>query len=106
METTGKASPRPPRPAWAKRLLRGALFAAGAVLLYAVVAGVIAPRIARSQAERRLSALVGGPVTIGQVAFHPFALRARVTDFRLGEPDGRPLLVWSNATVSDPRTHW
>lgn len=99
MEKTGTTSLRKPRPAWAKRLLRGAVFAIGAVLLYAVLAGVVAPRIVRSQAERRLSALVGGPVTIGQVAFHPFALRARVTDFRLGEPDGRPLLVWSNLVV-------
>jgi hypothetical protein len=84
---------------WRRRAKRGAAGVGALVLLYAVVAGWIAPRVVRSQAQKRLGALVGGPVTIGQVAFHPFALRARITDFRLAEPDGRVLLSWSNVVA-------
>lgn len=84
-----------PAPA-SRRLLRWTAIVAVIVALYAVLAGLLLPRVLRTQAERRLAELTGGPVRIEEVRFNPFALRATLRGFSLADPQSIPMLGWSN----------
>ncbi|MFN0069371.1 MAG: DUF748 domain-containing protein, partial [Limisphaerales bacterium] len=88
------------RPAWLRRgWMRWPLLALAGYLLYALVAGVVAPPIVRVQAEKRLTKLTGGEVRIERLSFNPFTLRGAVRGFSLARPDGAPLLTWSNVVA-------
>ena len=70
---------------WLRRLAwsLGALFALGAL------AWVVLPPLAKTQAQIRLSALLGRQVTIGSLAFSPWSLQLSVHDFAVATADGK-----------------
>jgi hypothetical protein len=68
----------------------------GIVALYALLAGVVFPRVLRQQAVKRLSALTGTQAEIQKVTFHPFALRLSISGVLLRDLSNAPLLTWSN----------
>lgn len=79
------------------RLIKLGLAAAVLVGLYAVIGFFVAPGIVRSQAEKRLSAALGRPVSIGKVTINPFTFAATVDDFNVREPGGgESFLGWQH----------
>ncbi|MGE3310777.1 MAG: DUF748 domain-containing protein [Limisphaerales bacterium] len=84
---------------WASRGGRAGGVLVALLLVYAGATGILLPWILRSQAQARLSALAGGPVTIDAIRFAPFSWKLRIKGFRLGAPDGTPILTWSNLLV-------
>lgn len=71
------------RSRWGRRLL----VAAAAVLGLWAVAWLAVPPLVKSQAEQRLSALLGRPVSIGRVNFAPWSLELTVEQLRIGAAD-------------------
>lgn len=65
---------------------RGAIALVALLLLWAV-AWLAVPPIVKSQAEQRLSALLGRPVSIGKVGFAPWSLSLTVEQLRIGAAD-------------------
>jgi hypothetical protein len=76
--------------------LRVLLIVISGVALYALLAGVIFPRVLRHQAAKRLTALAGTRAEIQRVSFHPFALRLFVGGVSISDLSGTPLLTLSN----------
>ena len=70
------------------RWLRWLAISVGAVLLLWALAWLAVPPIVKSQAEQRLSALLGREVTIGNVAFSPWSLELTVGQLRIGAAAG------------------
>lgn len=70
------------------RARKAVLWAGIALALYAALGFLVAPPIARSQAERALVELLGRQVTLERVRINPFALSASIHGFTLKEPDG------------------
>jgi uncharacterized protein involved in outer membrane biogenesis len=66
------------------RWLRWLALAVGALLLLWAIAWLAVPPILKSQAEQRLSALLGREVTIGRVGFAPWSLELTVEQLRIG----------------------
>ena len=93
----GAHAQRVRRPRW----LRNALIAVAAlVALVAVLGFVVAPRVAKSKIEALALADLGRRATVGDVAFNPFTLHARLTDFRLADRDpARTLFAFSALDV-------
>jgi len=78
-------TPLPPRIlTWLRRLA----YALGALLLLWVLAWALVPSIAKSQAQTRLSALLGRAVTIGGIEFAPWSLELTVRDLAVAKADG------------------
>ncbi len=73
--------------AW-PRWLRWLVTSVGAVLLLWALAWLAVPPIVKSQAEQRLSALLGREVTLGSVAFAPWSLELTVGQLRIGAATG------------------
>jgi hypothetical protein len=69
---------------WLRRL---AWTAAGLVSLWAL-AWLAVPPLLKSQAQTRLSALLGRTVTVGSVEFSPWSLELTVHDFAVATADG------------------
>jgi uncharacterized protein involved in outer membrane biogenesis len=77
-----------------KRLWRRlAYFVGGAIGLYAVLGFLVVPPIARSVAEKQLSALLHRRTTIGRVRLNPFLLALTVERFDLRDRDGGPFVA-------------
>jgi hypothetical protein len=70
------------------RFVRWLAMAAGALLLLMALAWLAVPPIVRSQAEQRLSALLGREVSIGRVGFSPWSLELRLEQLRIGAAAG------------------
>ena len=68
---------------WGRRLL----LAAAVILGLWAVAWLAVPPLVKSQAEQRLSALLGRPVTVGRVSFAPWSLSLTVEQLRIGAVD-------------------
>jgi uncharacterized protein involved in outer membrane biogenesis len=68
---------------WGRRLL----LAASVVLGLWALAWLAVPPVVKSQAEQRLSSLLGRPVTIGRVSFAPWSLALTVEQLRIGAAD-------------------
>jgi flagellar motor protein MotB len=65
------------------------------LVLFTVLGFLVAPPVARSFAESKLSALLHREVTIGQVRVNPYALSVTVRGFRIRDADkARDLLVF------------
>src|SRR5690349_11073376 len=75
------------------RLRRIAIWAGSIVALYAIVGFLVAPPIARSQAESALTELLGRKVTVERVRINPFALSASVLGFAIRDREGEGSLV-------------
>jgi uncharacterized protein involved in outer membrane biogenesis len=65
-----------------------ALWAAGAVALYALIGFLVAPPIARGQLERALGERLGRQVAIERMRINPFALSASIHGLRIKEASG------------------
>ena len=70
------------------RFVRWLAIAAGTLLLLMALAWLAVPPIVKSQAEQRLSGLLGREVSIGRVAFSPWSLELRVEQLRIGAAAG------------------
>jgi hypothetical protein len=82
----------PTRTALRKRWGRRLLLASALVLGLWALAWLAVPPLVKSQAEQRLSALLGRPVAIGRVSFAPWSLALTVEQLRIGaaEPAAPP----------------
>ncbi|HEX8740047.1 MAG TPA: DUF748 domain-containing protein [Casimicrobiaceae bacterium] len=88
MATITAEAGRPAHPAGRRRWLRNALIAVAVlVALVAVLGFVVVPRVAKSKIEATALSDLGRRATVGDIAFNPFTLHARLTDFRLADRD-------------------
>jgi hypothetical protein len=69
---------------WLRRLA----YALGALVVLWGLAWALVPSIAKSQAQTRLSALLGRTVTIGAIEFAPWSLELTVRDLAVAKGDG------------------
>ncbi|MBC8023475.1 MAG: DUF748 domain-containing protein [Burkholderiales bacterium] len=69
------------------------IFAGGAILLYGVVGGLIAPPIAKRMIASKLSETLGRAVEIDKVSVNPYTLVATVDGFRILETDRKTPFV-------------
>jgi uncharacterized protein involved in outer membrane biogenesis len=91
----------PIRPAWRRRLRIGAICAAVAVVLYALLGFVAVPWFAKRQIESLAPAELGRRATVGEVRFNPFTLRARISNFELADKEpGKTLLAFELLDVN------
>ncbi|MBS0662577.1 MAG: DUF748 domain-containing protein [Verrucomicrobia bacterium] len=83
------------------RVRRRFIVVLSAILVFTVVGFFVLPPIIRSQAEKRLSGLLGRQVTIGKVRLNPYALSVTVENFdiRLKTGDGS-FLGWDRLYVN------
>src|SRR5262245_13522737 len=70
------------------RTKKVAIWAGGAMALYAVLGFLVAPPIVRHQLEGKLGELLGRKVVVEGVRINPFALTASVHGFSVKEADG------------------
>ncbi len=70
------------------RILRGALWLVGAVLLLWALAWLAVPPIVKSQAEQRASALLGREVRIGRIGFSPWSLQLTIERLSIASAAG------------------
>jgi uncharacterized protein involved in outer membrane biogenesis len=73
-----------------KRWLRRAAIGVGALIALWALAWLAVPPIVKSQAEQKLSALLGRSVSIGRVDFAPWSLALTVERLSIGGADGAP----------------
>ena len=66
----------------------------GVILLYTLAGFFLVPYVARNQIESYVTETLHRQVSIGEVRFNPFMLDASVSDFRLKESDGSPLVAF------------
>lgn len=66
------------------------------VALYALFGWLAVPRIVQSQAERYVAEKTGYRLKLDLPKFNPFTLVLDLSDLRLDEPDGKPLLSFRN----------
>src|SRR5687767_2450246 len=81
--------PAPPRRRW--RIF--VLSVAGAVGLYAILAGLVAPHFAKQAIADNLGKRLGRIVALDEVSFNPFTLAATAKGFRILEADGKSPFV-------------
>ena len=74
--------------------------AGGLVVLYALAGFFLVPKLARDAINDFVTQQLGKQVAIDRLEFNPFLLAARVTGFRLAEPDGRPLIAFDSLFVN------
>src|SRR5881394_1392050 len=86
--------------AWlrAHRIL--AAIAAALLLAYAVAGFYVVPRIARPQIEAFVTDTLHRKIALGDIAFNPFTLAATITDLKLTEADGAPLVAFQRLYVN------
>lgn len=75
------------------RVRRGLLIAAALLVLFGLLGFFAAPPILRGQIEKRASAALSRPVTLGAVHFNPFTLRLQLDRLHIGERDGKAAFV-------------
>jgi uncharacterized protein involved in outer membrane biogenesis len=82
----------------AKRVLGGVL---GTLLLaYALAGFFLVPRVARSQIEAFVTDTLHRKIEIGDIRFNPFTLAVTITDLKLSEADGAPLVAFQRLYVN------
>jgi len=83
------------------RTRRWLWIASGAVAFYAVVGFLVLPPIARSQIEKRASAVLGRRVTVERVGLNPFAMSVTIGKLDIRTRDGRgSFLGWDRLYVN------
>ncbi len=75
------------------RVRRGLLIAAALLVLFGLLGFFAAPPILRGQIEKRASAALSRPVTLGAVHFNPFTLRLQLDRLHIGGRDGKTAFV-------------
>ena len=73
---------------------------ASIVGVYAVLVGLIAPPIARSVAEKKLSAALHRRTTIAKIVVNPFTLALTVRGFAVRDRDGGPFVAFDELYVN------
>src|SRR4051812_30226712 len=73
---------------------------AALLLAYALAGFFVVPRVARSQIEAFVVETLHRRITIGEVEFNPFTLAATITELRLTEADGSPLIAFQRLYVN------
>jgi hypothetical protein len=75
--------------------------AAGAlVALYSLAGFFLVPKLARDAINDFVTQRIDKRVAIERLEFNPFLLAARVTGFKLTEPDGKPLIAFDSLFVN------
>jgi hypothetical protein len=76
-----------------RRLRRIALIATVVLVVFGLLGFFVAPPIIKSQLQRRLTALLDRPVSVGAVHLDPFTLRLQLDKLHVGDRDGRSPFV-------------
>jgi uncharacterized protein involved in outer membrane biogenesis len=79
-----------PPPTRRRRALRWAAWGLAVLTLLWAIAWLAVPPLVKSQAEKRLSALLGRSVTIGRVGFAPWSLALTVEQLAIAGASGAP----------------
>ncbi|MFC4528108.1 DUF748 domain-containing protein [Dyella halodurans] len=72
-----------------------------AVVVFGLLGFFVAPPIIHSQIEKRASAALSRPVTIGAVHLNPYTLRLRLDQLHIGDRDGKSPFVDVDEAVID-----
>jgi uncharacterized protein involved in outer membrane biogenesis len=88
MAAMSEVVPQAAAPQRRRRLLRWVLWSVGGLLLLWLLAWLAVPPLVKSQAEQRLSALLGREVRIGHIGFSPWSLTLVLEQFTLGSAAG------------------
>ena len=80
------------------RILAG--IAAILLLAYAIAGFYVVPRVARPQIEAFVSETLHRKIAIGDIAFNPFTLAVTITDLKLTEADGTPLVAFQRLYIN------
>src|SRR4029077_1818216 len=67
---------------------------------YAAAGFLIVPRVARSQIEAFVVETLHRRIALGEIRFNPFTLEANISDLKLTEADGAPLLSFRHLLVN------
>ncbi|WP_426664274.1 DUF748 domain-containing protein [Rhodanobacter aciditrophus] len=76
-----------------RRTRRTLAIVAAALVLFGLLGFFAAPPILRGQIEKRASAALSRPVTVGAVHFNPFTLRLQLDRLHIGGRDGKTAFV-------------
>jgi uncharacterized protein involved in outer membrane biogenesis len=81
---------------------RWVLLGVSALLLagYAAAGFFVVPRVARSQIEAFVVETLHRRIELGEIAFNPFTLEANISDLKLTEADGAPLIAFRHLRVN------
>jgi hypothetical protein len=67
---------------------------------YALAGFFVVPRVARSQIEAFVSETLHRRIELGEIRFNPFTLEANISDLKLTEADGAPLIAFRHLLVN------
>src|SRR5258705_12054732 len=70
------------------------------LLVYAVAGFYVVPRVARPQIAAFVTETLHRKIAIGDIAFNPFTFAATITDLKLTEADGTPLVAFQRLYVN------
>ncbi|MGO4699894.1 DUF748 domain-containing protein [Dyella sp. 2RAB6] len=87
-----------------RRTRKTALIAAIVLVLFGLFGFLAAPSIIRGQLEKRASAALDRPVTLGKVHLNPYTLRLQLDQLHIGERDGKTSFVDVDQIVAN--TSW
>jgi uncharacterized protein involved in outer membrane biogenesis len=88
-------------PAWTRRLRLAVLVAAALFLLLIVGSFLAVPPLAKWQIRTIAREQLGREASVGNVAFNPFTLDARISDFKLADRDpARTLLAFESLDLN------
>lgn len=76
-----------------RRVRKNALIAAIVLVVFGLLGFFAAPPILRAQIEKRASAALSRPVTLGAVHFNPYTLRLQLDRLHIADRDGRSPFV-------------
>src|SRR5262245_42777070 len=86
--------------AWLSRHRLSTGIVAALALAYALAGFFLVPRVARTQIEAFVQESLQRRIAIGEIRFNPFTLAAEITDLKLTEADGGPLLAFRRLYVN------
>ena len=67
---------------------------------YAAAGFFVVPRVARSQIEAFVAETLHRRIELGEIRFNPFTFEANVSDLKLAEADGAPLVAFRHLKVN------
>jgi uncharacterized protein involved in outer membrane biogenesis len=81
---------------------RWIVLGASALLLagYAAAGFFVVPRVARSQIEAFVVETLHRRIELGEIRFNPFSFEANISDLKLAEADGAPLVAFRHLKVN------
>jgi hypothetical protein len=91
-----------------RRPIKLAAVAAAAIVLYAAIGFLAAPRFLRGPLERQAAALLSRETTLKRLRLNPFTMSGTALGLNVTDRDGTPLLRWEKLLVNfDPvRSLW